>query len=349
MELVDRAVQARKNGSTLDAGEIILAVSALSDSPVPGDLLSKKSVQSSLNALVPRLLASTPIERRIAVFHAFTGTKTNALEVSSFMHRVRRSLDLSGHFRIQPDITEAEVAEAVKTYVASVTETLPPSFRGNLETRYATPTAEPLSQGRSSVKDDSLNSRFKPKLAVRIASAVLLILIASAIGTWIAKPSPPPMQEEGRQDILSLMDGATMDGATMDADLAFRGSDAAQVESSIKDRTGISVRIPAVAGGSLMGVSFQELAPSLVLPILHYKLESNDIAVFVLDYSIIQLAETQYSFDRQVLNEIAQPRGLAIGDVGELSRLTFRNRDDVFVTYSDGNPQSMRNLFSFDS
>ena len=344
MELVERAVQARKNGSTLDAGEIILAVSALSDSLVPGDLLSKKSVQASLNALVPRLLASTPIERRIAVFHAFTGTKTNALEVSSFMHRVRRSLDLSGHFRIQPDITEAEVAEAVKAYVASVTETLPPSFRGNLETRYATPTAEPLSQGRSSVKDDSLNSRFKPKLAVRIASAVLLILIASAIGTWIAKPSPPPMQEEGRQDILSLMDGVTMD-----ADLAFRGSDAEQVESSIKDRTGISVRIPAVSGGSLMGVSFQELAPSLVLPILHYKLENNDIAVFVLDYSIIQLAETQYSFDRQVLNEIAQPRGLAIGDVGELSRLTFRNRDDVFVTYSDGNPQSMRNLFSFDS
>lgn len=345
IELVDRAIQARLNGSTLAQNELILSVFSSTDLPESNDLLSKQNVQDTLQTLIPRLLASTPIERRLEVYQAFTGAKQNTFEVSSFMHRVRRGLDLSGQFRIQPQVTEEDVALALKTYISTSIERLPPAVRGNLESKYTSVLPESGAVNRPTTnKKVDRDKSFKPKLAVRIATAVLLILIASAIGTWIAKPSAPPLPAQERQDILSLVDEVNLD----ESNLAFRGSDLAQIENAIRDRTGMSVRIPKMEDGVLEGVSFQELAPSFVLPVLHYRFEQDLTPVFILDYSLIQLAESQFSFDRNVLNEIAPPRGLAIKGLGDVSRITFRNRDDVFISYSGLNPQSFRNLFSFD-
>lgn len=337
--LVEQAVSQRASGSILPAGALLLSVGLRqSDHPGP-DLMQAKQIQLELHSLLPGIITSTSPARRVAIFQAFTGASHDPVEKTTFMHRVRRALDLNSSLQSPSSVTEREVSVALSRYLGHALDPIPAALKSALLSKYAPGQSIDKTIGRR----DRPALKGKSSLAVKVAGSIVLILLASAIGTWIAKPTEIAINEPGQLDMLQ-----TIDQYDPNSDWAFEGSDPAQIEQVLRDRTGLKVRVPQLGNGTLRGLSIEAISASLTLPVLHYEFEGKAINVFVLDYSTIQLNEVEYHFDPEVLNQIALPRGLAIQQLEVGSRLTFRNRDDVYITYTEGNPQELRNRFSFD-
>lgn len=341
--MVERAMKIRTELPELSAPDLLSIVYSEESPQLRSmDMLQVRRVRGELQAMIPRaFVALTPL-RRVAVRRAFLGDDGEATERSTFMHRMRRTLDNAPAESGSYLITETDVSFALRHFLESTLAPTPPSLLSTLESKYVRPIPR---SGASMRTDIAPAKKIKPSIAVRIAGGLLLILIASAIGTWIASPSGGNDSEATAQrtQLLSLIDGHTVS-----SELAFQGSDGFQIERVIRDRLKRMVAAPRIADATLIGVSFEALAPSVLLPVIHYESDMGFIFLFVLDYSLIQAVEGYLTFDIEVLNQVADPRGLDIYAKGDISRITFRHRDDIYVTHTKGNPQVFRNRILFD-
>lgn len=337
--LVEQAVSKRASGSILPAGPLLLSLGSTPSGHMGPDLLQAKQIQLELNSVLPGILTSTSPARRIAIYQAFTGASHDPAEKTTFMHRVRRALELHSSLQNPTSVSEREVSVALSRYMGHTLDPIPASLRSALLSEYGSEQTLDTMNGRR----DRPALKGKSSMAVKVAGSIVLILLASAIGTWIAKPPAMPTNNSGQLDMLQ-----TIDQYDPNSDWAFEGSDPVQLEQVLKERTGQKVQVPELSNATLRGLSIEAISASLTLPVLHYELEGKTINVFILDYNTIQVNEVEYHFDPQVLNQIAQPRGLAIKQLEVGSRMTFRNRDDVYITHTEGNPQELRNRFSFD-
>ena len=335
--LVERAIERRFRGSTLPAGDLLRSVLTPEQMQSTSNLIKARQIETDLAHIVPRLIARTSPSRRVDIIQAFLGRQSNGVERSSFMHRIRRSLESHGDASSADAVTEAQVSRSIQNYVDSTFTPVSPGLRGSLESRYASASAP-----ESVLHSHTAAPRKRPVL-FRLAAGFLLILAASAIGTWIAKPSRLPVAPEGRSDILTQIDTYSPDGS-----LVFQGSDRSQIERLIEERSGQRVALPFLSGGSITGLSLESVTPDLTIPTVHYSLNDEDIPVFVLDYRTIQLVSESLDFDSAVLNQISSSVGLDIHVLDSKSRLVFRHRDDIFITFAAENPQDFRRLFRFD-
>ncbi len=336
--LVEQAIVERAAGSVLPSGKLLMALYDRGE-PNGSDLMQVRQSHAALLSVLPGLIATSSPTRRVAIYQAFSGATLDPVEKSTFMHRVRRALELNSERSNTSEISEQDVSRALSRFLERSLAPTPPALKSALLSKYA---PESDSASDSSVRK-STQTPFGPSLAVKVAAAIVLILVASAIATWIARPTTKAVVSQGRPDMLQ-----TIDQFIPESNLIFQGSDIAQIERVLLDRTGLKIQVPHLDDGSIMGLSIEKLAPALSLAVIHYELDGMAINVYVLDYATIQDLTSDFDFDSAVLNQIAQPRGLDIHQLEEGSRMTFRNRDDVYITHTNGNPQELRNLFSFD-
>ncbi len=339
--LVEHVIAERAAGSLLPPGQLLAAHYPFTDSMDGPDLMRSRQIHTELQKVLPGLIGSASPTRRIAIYQAFTGESVDPVEKSTFMHRVHRALELQPNIQNPSAISERDVSVALTRFLALTLEPAPPSLRSALLSKYA----PQVSSTNSLAARSRSPLQGKSSMAVKVAGSIIIILIASAIGTWIARPaSIATGSDSGSVDMLDAIDRYAPN-----SDWAFEGSDPAQIERVLRDRTGLKIQVPHLDNGSLRGLSIEAVTSSLTLPVIHYDLDGTAVNVFVLDYSTIQSKTPEFDFDPEVLNQIAQPRGLDIQQLEVGSRMTFRNRDDVYITYTEGNPQELRNKFSFGS
>ena len=181
-------------------------------------------------------------------------------------------------------------------------------------------------------------------MGTRIAAGMLLILLASAVATWITIPGRANRQQSS-EELFREISTSFLSG-----ELALRGSQGPQLERFVADRLGRSISVPRLEGGSIVGVSIVELFPGLKLPVLIYSdlITTEELALYVLDYQVLSALKGQVQVDRTILSQIATDNGLDIQVDGQESRLVWRHRDDIYVTVTTGDAQQTRNRFVFD-
>jgi len=332
--MVEYALLRKRNDPTCSSKQAILEQVSSTVKDGSSDLLTRARFTNDVIEAIPDIFANLPAKRRIAVRDAFSHSDGDSVERTTFRYLLQRKLD-RGLTRVSAsELTDQEIHRALNAYLNSVLAPVPSVLRLRIEEE------SKRRQGvDSSPKSDSTTK--KSKMAARIAGGVLLILIVSAIATWIAKP-PSPVVVSGNADFISQLDGIEVAN-----DLAFTGSDHAQIERFMEDRMGFRATVPIVQDHTLLGLSIAQVFEDVSIPVLHFQSNSDDLYVFILTYSMILAEDPRTMVDEATLNQIAHPRGLDVTERGEGSRMVFRNRDDIYVIYTDENPLVFRNGVQF--
>jgi hypothetical protein len=161
----------------------------------------------------------------------------------------------------------------------------------------------------------SVEAKRRMSLPTRVAIGLLIILSASAIGTWLT--APPAQNERERAELfdrLSVLPDSD--------DPEFRANEPSQAERYIRDRVGMNVLVPRLDGGSLSGVSIREVA-NLQLPLLHL-------------------------VDRSILDHIAEFGQVDVRNAPGFFRVTWRFRDDIYLAMQETTDPGLRDRFLFE-
>ena len=327
-ELLAQATRARRSGDTRHASELVRAL--LRGLPAAdGGWLSRRYSPSALAALLPRMMVRLHPERRLAVARAFREPDGDASERDVFLVSVRRALESEGLHAVALRLTPEALEDAMRRYLSDAMAPVPDALEDVL-------LDSPGAKNRSSVGS---GRRFS--LPTRIAIGLLVILTASAIGTWLT--APPASDDAQRAELFDQL-SVLPDGS----EPTFRASEPAQAERYITDRLGMQVSVPRLEGGSLMGVSVREIG-SLRFPLLHYSTEDGpSIEVSVLDYRLLDAARAVYLVDRSILDHIAEFGQVDVRNAPDFFRVTWRFRDDIYLAVQEGTDAGLRDRFLFD-
>ena len=333
IRLVEEAVKLRNEGDERAASDLIIELKKSLPSEGKKDFLADEQLSNLLDRVIPAVYSRLDGSRRIAVRKAFKTESTDKSGRSIFLYSVKRALALAASTADAESVSENEVAVALERFLGSVLSETPTALRGALESKYSD-----NSRGGSSTK------RRKTSMGTRIAAGMLLILLASAVATWITIPGRANRQQSS-EELFREISTSFLSG-----ELAFRGSQGPQLERFVADRLGRSISVPRLEGGSIVGVSIVELFPGLKLPVLIYSdlITTEELALYVLDYQVLSALKGQVQVDRTILSQIATDNGLDIQVDGQESRLVWRHRDDIYVTVTTGDAQQTRNRFVFD-
>lgn len=327
-ELLALASRARRAGDTRHASELIRSLSR--ELPVAdGGWLSRRQAPSALASLLPRMMVRLHPERRLAVVRAFRDAGGDASERSVFLVSVRRALEAEGLHAVALRLTPEALEEAMRRYLADAMAPVPEALEDVMIDSPSRTQRLPQAPAR------------RISLPTRIAIGLLVILSASAIGTWLtAPPAASDTQRAELFDQLSILPGGE--------DPTFRANEPAQAERFIRDRLGMEVAVPRLDGGSLAGVSVRELA-NLQLPLLHYTTDDGaSLEVTVLDYRHIDAARSGYLVDRSILDHIAEFGQVDVRNAPGFFRVTWRFRDDIYLAVQEATDPGLRDRFQFE-
>lgn len=327
-ELLAQATRARRAGDTRHASDLIQGLSR-GLSAADGGWLARRQMPAALASLLPRMMVRLHPERRLAVVRAFRESGGDASEKSVFLVSVRRALEADGLHAVALRLTPEALDEAMRRYLAEAMAPVPDALEKVLIESPARSDRKPAV------------SRRRISLPTRIAIGLLVILSASAIGTWLT--APPSVNETGRPELFDRL-SLLPDGA----DPSFRANDPTQAERYIRDRLGMDMLVPRLDGASLSGVSMRDLA-NLQLPVLHYTTEAGDpVEVTVLDYRQIDAARSVFLVDRSILDHIAEFGQVDVRNAPGFFRVTWRFRDDIYLAVQEATDPGLRDRFQFE-
>jgi len=344
--LVDEALERRQKGDNTPAAQLILQLiqSAIPGRPLnKGQLLISDRVPSLIADLVGDVLLRLKPSRRIAVMQAFQPGATDASERSVFLLMVRRAFEKRHPDFSKDAVTDPLVSRALQDFLSASLSPVPATRRDEWESRFLGGDNDGGNKASAS-QSNRKKSKNRFPLVARIAIGVLLILVASAIGTWIT--SPPTPADKGLNgewfDVLTQYD--------VDNEPAFRSEDPAQIERYIFDRLSRTMQVPSLESGLLVGVSLATPASDLQLPVLHYQdgTSSDEIQVFMLDYRFLTDVEATFIVDSGILQQITSESGSDVRSSEDLTRAIWRHRDDIYVAISPPDMENLRNRFSFE-
>ncbi len=311
VRLVEEAVKLRSEGDERAASELIIELKESFPPKDEKDFLADRQLSNLLDRVVPALYSRLDRSRRIAVRNAFKTESTDGSERSIFLYSVKRAIGLAASAADAESVGESEVAEALERFWGSVLSATPTALRGVLESKYSSDFSSAPSNG------DSPSVSRKTSMGTRIAAGMLLILLASAVATWITAPGRSNRQQASGELFREITT------SSLSVEPTFRGSQGPQLERFVADRLGRSISVPRLEGGSIVGVSIVDVLPGLKLPVLIYSdLESaEELTVYVLDYQVLSTLEGQVQVDRTILSQIATDNGLDVQVDGPESEL----------------------------
>ena len=338
VQLVKEAVKLRNEGDERAASDLIIELKESLPSEGERDFLADRQLSNLLDRVIPTVYSRLSGSRRIAVRKAFKTESTDTSERSIFLYSVKRAIALAASTVDADSVGEHEVGVALERFLGRILSDTPTALKGVLESKYGSDISS------NSSRDDSSSEKRKTSMGTRIAAGMLLILLASAVATWITIPGRTNSQQSS-EELFREISSSSFSGEP-----AFRGSQAPQLERFVADRLGRSISVPRLEGGSIVGVSIVDVLPDLELPVLIYSdlISAEELAVYVLDYQVLSALNGQVQVDRTILRQIARDNGLDIQVDGQESRLVWRHRDDIYVTVTTNDAQETRNRFVFD-
>ena len=327
-ELLAQASRARRAGDTRHASDLMRSLTQGPDSG-DGGWLARRQIPSALASMLPRMMVRLHPARRLSVVRAFRDPAGDVSERSVFLVSVRRALEADGLHAVALRLTPEALEEAMRRYLAEAMAPVPEALE------------QVLIDAPTRKDGKSVEAKRRMSLPTRVAIGLLVILSASAIGTWLTAPLAQNERERAELfDRLSVLPDSD--------DPEFRANEPSQAERYIRDRVGMNVLVPRLDGGSLSGVSIREVA-NLQLPLLHYtSQDGSPVQVTVLDYRQIDAARSVFLVDRSILDHIAEFGQIDVRNAPGFFRVTWRFRDDIYLAMQETTDPGLRDRFLFE-
>lgn len=328
-ELLVSAARARREGDSRPAVDLIKELSRNLPS-ADGGWLARRQVPAALSSMLPRIMVRLRPSRRMAIIQAFRDETADPSDRAVFLISVKRALESEGMHSVAQRLTPDSLDEAMRRYMA---ESMAPVPEG-LEEALIEPGRLPERAGKSA-------SRRRFPLPARIATGLLVILTASAIGTWITASTTA--DSSTRQELFNELSSTELSDEP-----DFRANNPAQIEQYISDRLNWRLSVPSLDSGRLVAVSLVNVGP-LQLPRLHYEdPDHGAIHITVVDYRRLEQARTSFLIDRAILEHIAEDGQVDVRNAPGFFRVTWRLRDDVYVAVSESSIPDLRRRFRFE-
>lgn len=326
---------------------------AFSDQEPPAmvTLLAGKSVA---HRLLPVVFSGLPAVDRVLGFLDASGI-SNAADLGAVLGlSAPEALQLlvKGRSRLAAGLldacTEAErgpVAlalqyEAPRELLRQVTDVLLEPAPSTLHDRLRPASGQAGSAG-TRVNRGTVAPRTRLKNSIRI---VAFLLAATLVGYGIRSFKPTTPQTAVAAPASDLVTLAIE--AAGDVRPAFRATSAEQAEVFILDRVGQRILVPAVESRRLEGVGVHVFAGDTETPALVYG-GPDSVPIFVFSYAYLDRVAPHFTMDPSILEQVTDEGRFAVVDQGRKRALVFRNRDDLYVAVTSGDPMVLQGAISF--
>lgn len=179
----------------------------------------------------------------------------------------------------------------------------------------------------------------------RLVVVALLILIVGSIGYFASRS----MEREPETNLITL--------AVQQADAVrptLQTGSPEQAETFARDEFGWLLTLPTINRAVLTGVGTREVAPAVTVPVFLYDdtLDDTDdpaITLYVFTYALLDRHQERIQLDPEILRQIQDDQQFDLHDLGARNALVWRNRDDIYVAVTPGNPEALRKRIVFPS
>ena len=305
-------------------------------------ILAARLRREKLDRVVQEALAVLPVTRRLAVMEAYlhpvADSDPTSPERTVFMYAVRRAMNERGSLAV----TAADIRDALDRTIGASAAPVPPALRSVVESAVARRNNMGSGAARSAYPgSDSTTERKRP--AVRFVGALAVILVASLLGIWFGRPDQPVTNGPGLPpDLFSVLATSSSD------EVVFTGSSTDQAERVLLDRFAIRAAVPDMDGGVLSALSVVHVGEESDLPVLQYTVDGDEtMNVFIVPYVYLEDYRFEWSIATVVLNQLAEADGVDIAVDDHVARIAWRVRDDIYVTFTRGDPMAVRGMFRF--
>lgn len=212
------------------------------------------------------------------------------------------------------------------------------------EARQATQRATETTPQQRQDADTRGTIRFSP--GKRLQRAFLALLIIGFVGT-IGYLAEQWFVSGPETNVVALSVRET--GRTQ---AALQTNSTAAAELFVREQLGQRLNIPSIEGASLQSISIVEIASDVRVPVLRYKdtAEGNEeafITTYVYTYALLGEHEDRLQIDRDILRQIGERNQAETRTIGDQAVLIWRDRDEIFVATTSGDPDALRGRLSF--
>ncbi|MCH8960397.1 MAG: hypothetical protein IH820_03525 [Bacteroidetes bacterium] len=127
-----------------------------------------------------------------------------------------------------------------------------------------------------------------------------------------------------------------------------------QAENFVRDELNWLLTLPTIDDAVLTGVGSREVAPGVTVPVFLYDdtLDETDgpaITLYVFSYALLDQHKERIQLEPEILRQIQDHQQFDLHDLGRRNALVWRNRDDIYVAVTPGDPEALRKRIVFPS
>ena len=135
--------------------------------------------------------------------------------------------------------------------------------------------------------------------------------------------------------------------------LSFKTDSPEQAESYVWDQLMWRLTLPTIDQATLRGVGLREVVPGITVPVFLYEDTDTDdtrrIALYVFSYALLDRHNNRIQLEPEILRQIQDDQRFDLHDLGERNVLVWRNRDDIYLAVTPGDPEALRQRIVFPS
>ena len=127
-----------------------------------------------------------------------------------------------------------------------------------------------------------------------------------------------------------------------------------QAEDFVRDELNWLLTLPTIDDAVLTGVGSREVAPGITVPVFLFDdtLDETDgpaITLYVFSYALLDQHKEHIQLEPEILRQIQGDEQFDLHDLGARNALVWRNRDDIYVAVTPGDPEALRKRIVFPS
>jgi len=189
-----------------------------------------------------------------------------------------------------------------------------------------------------------LKQQTRPYLR-RLAAVLLLITGVGALG-YLASRSTDQTPET------NLITLSVQQADQLHPTLAT--SSPGEAEEYVRTTMDRRLTLPTIDRAALTGVTLHEIAPGATVPVFLYEDtfagdDALQITLYVFNYALLDQFEDRLQLERAIKQQIQDDQRFDLHDLGARNVLVWRNRDDIYIAVTPGNPETLRERIVFPS
>lgn len=237
------------------------------------------------------------------------------------------------------DLPPSSLREAV----IAATQAQQPDRPPVLPVSQAMPDALPP-QATTHIAETPLKKQTRPYLR-RLAAVLLLITSVGTLG-YLASRS---MERTPETNLITL---SVQQADHLTPTLAT--SSPGEAEEYVRDAMDRRLTLPTIDRAALTGVTLHEITPGATVPVFLYEDtfagdDALQITLYVFNYALLDRFEDRLQLERAIKQQIQDDQRFDLHDLGARNVLVWRNRDDIYIAVTPGDPETLRERIVFPS